>query len=122
MIDVLLVLLIVFMVVIPVVVIDVHLPVADYSESRPEEPEEITLIIDARGAMYVEVAGQRTPGIALRDQLSALYQDRTCDRVLYLKADTMLPFGVVDRAIADARAGGVRVVAAVTERRRVPRM
>jgi biopolymer transport protein TolR len=122
MIDVMLVLLIIFMVVIPVIANTVDLPAAEFAEGRPEEPEDILLTIDARGAMFLEVAGQRAPGIALREQLTALYHDRERDRVLYLKADSTLPFGVVDGVMAAARASGVRVVAAVTERRSRPSM
>ena len=122
MIDVMLVLLIIFMIVVPVIATQVDLPVAEHSVPRPEEPGEITLIIDARGALFIEIAGSQVPGVGLRQQLTALYQTRTSDRILYLKADTTLPYGVIERAMADARAAGVRVVAAVTERGRVPPM
>jgi biopolymer transport protein ExbD len=53
----------------------------------------------------------------LRAQLERLYANRPLDRVLYLKADSSLPFGVIDEALASARRAGVRVVATVTERR-----
>jgi biopolymer transport protein ExbD len=122
MIDVMLVLLIIFMVVVPVIATQVDLPVAVNSQSRPEEPDEIVLIIDREGTPFLEVSGQRVPGIALRAQLAALYRDRTRDRVLYLKADTTLPFGVLAEAMAAARDGGVRVVAAVTEKKWEPSM
>ena len=55
----------------------------------------------------------------LRHAMGRLYARRTKDRVLYRKADTDLRFGAVERAIEIARQSGVRVVAAVTERRRV---
>ena len=122
MIDVMLVLLIIFMVIVPVIVTQVDLPVAVNSQSRPEEPEEIVLIIDRDGAAFLEVSGHAAPGIALREQLAALYRERTRDRVLFLKADTTLPFGVLETALAAARDAGVRVVAAVTERKVEPRM
>ena len=122
MIDVMLVLLIIFMVVVPVIATQVDLPIAVNSVRRPEEPGEITLVIDARGAQFIEIAGSQVPGVGLRQQLTALYQTRTLDRILYLKADTTLPYEVIERAMADARAAGVRVVATLTERIRVPRM
>jgi biopolymer transport protein ExbD len=122
MIDVMLVLLIIFMVVVPVIATVVDLPVAENSQSRPEEPEEIVLIINRDGTPFIEVSGRSVPGISLREQLAALYHDRTRDRLLYLKADTTLPFGVLEEAMAAARDGGVRVVAAVTERRVRPSM
>ena len=53
----------------------------------------------------------------LRAQLERLYASRPLDRVLYLKADSSLAFGVIDAALVGARRAGVRVVATVTERR-----
>ena len=122
MIDVMLVLLIIFMVVVPVIAMQVDLPIAVTAQSRPEEADEIVLIIDHHGAAFLEVSGHSAPGIALREQLAALYRERTRDRILYLKADSTLPFGVVETAMAAARDAGVRVVAAITERKWEPGM
>jgi len=122
MIDVMLVLLIIFMVVVPVIAMQVDLPIAVNAQSRPEEPDEIVLIIDRHGAAFLEVSGHAAPGIALREQLAALYRERTRDRILYLKADSTLPFGVVETAMAAAGDAGVRVVAAITERKWEPSM
>ena len=122
MIDVMLVLLIIFMVVVPVIAMQVDLPIAVNAQSRPEEPDEIVLIIDRHGAAFLEVSGHAAPGIALREQLAALYRERTRDRILYLKADSTLPFGVVETAMVAARDAGVRVVAAITERKWEPSM
>ena len=121
MIDVMLVLLIIFMVVVPVIALQVDLPVAVNPESKPEEPDEIVMIIDRTGTVSLEVSGRQVPGLALREQLAALYNERTRDRILYVKADTLLPFGVLEEAISIARDAGVRVVAAVTQKAR-PRM
>src|SRR6266571_2072778 len=115
MIDVMLVLLIIFMVIVPVIVTQVNLPVAVNSQSKPEEPDEIVLIIDRRGATFLEVSGRAAPGIALREQLAALYRERTGDRILFLKADSALPVGMLEPAMVAARDAGVRVVAAITE-------
>jgi biopolymer transport protein TolR len=122
MIDVMLVLLIIFMVIVPVIAMQVDLPIATNSQSNPEEPDEIVLIIDRTGLVSLEVSGNAVPSIALREQLAALYRERTRDRILYLKADSTLPFGVLESAMTDARDAGVRVVAAVTERRVQPGM
>ena len=117
MIDVMLVLLIIFMVVVPVIALQVDLPVAVNPQSRPEEPDEIVMIIDRSGTIFLEVSGHQAAGIALREQLAALYRERTRDRILYVKADSTLPFGVVEQAMWAARDAGVRVVAAVTQQR-----
>ena len=118
MIDVMLVLLIIFMVVVPVIALRVDLPVAVNPQSKPEEPDEIVLIIDRSGTVSLEVSGRQVPGLALGDQLAALYRERTRDRILYVKADSTLPFGVVEQAMLVARGAGVRVVAMVTQQRR----
>lgn len=120
MIDVMLVLLIIFMVIVPVIAMQVDLPLATNSQSKPEEPDEIVLIIDRTGAASLEVSGHAVPGGALREQLAALYRERTRDRILYLKADSTLPFGVLETAMMAARDAGVRVVAAVTEKKWEP--
>ncbi|MGH7522065.1 MAG: ExbD/TolR family protein [Gemmatimonadales bacterium] len=124
MIDVMLVLLIIFMVVVPVIASLVDLPIAENSDPRPPDEEgEITLYIERSGALVLETgAGESTRWDDFRDQLAALYTTRTRDRILYLKADSAVEFGVVERAMDMARDAGVRVVAAVTERRVTPVM
>src|SRR5512145_3240801 len=82
MIDVMLVLLIIFMVVVPVIALQVDLPVAVNPQSKPEEPDEIVLIIDLSRTISLEISGHQVPALALREQLAALYRDRTRDRVL----------------------------------------
>ena len=71
----------------------------------------------ADGFVSLEVSGHAAPGFALREQLAALYRARTRDRILYLKADSTLPFGVLEKAMVAARDAGVRVVGGLTERR-----
>ena len=122
MIDVMLVLLIIFMVVVPVIATRVNLPVASNSQSRPQDPDEIVLIIDRDGTPSLEISGREAPGIALREQLAALYRERWRDRILFLKADTTLRYGVLETAMVAARDAGVRVMAAVTERKASPGM
>jgi len=119
MIDVMLVLLIIFMLVTPLVYSRTLLPRSAHAESRPEEPDDITLDIDRQGSLLLVTSPREgrillTPEL-LAARLTALYRDRTKDRVLYLKADSRVDFGRVDRAIAIARRAGVRVVATVTE-------
>jgi len=53
----------------------------------------------------------------LERELRRLYADRTVDRVLHLKADSTVPFGVIEQAMVVAGRAGVHVVAAVTEQR-----
>ena|SRR5882762_2455785 len=125
MIDVMLVLLIIFMIVTPIIESRVALPRSDHADARPEEPDEVVLGIDRNGTYFLSITGALAPresalhvigADALRDRLGALYAHRTKDRLLYLKADSELPFRVLQEAIEIARTSGVRVVAAVTER------
>ena len=46
---------------------------------------------------------------------NAIYNARTKDKILYLKADRRLKMEKIQLAIAMARKAGVRVVSAVTE-------
>ena len=130
MIDVMLVLLLIYMIVTPRLTSPVVLPKDEHAASRPEEPGDITLVIDRDGAYSLAItgggdAGPVDPGAPrpvsaerLGPQLAALYAGRTRDRILYLKIDHQLRFGAVEAALETAQRSGVRVVAAVTERRR----
>jgi biopolymer transport protein TolR len=130
MMDVMLVLLMIFMFMVPAIITAVDLPDAANADPRPPERDEIVLRIDRSGTYTIETpdvwgsAWARSPSHVvtideLRRGLGGLYRGRTKDRVLYLKADTELPFGAVQRAIEIARESGVRVVAVLTERQPV---
>jgi len=118
MMDVMLVVLMIFMFTVPVIDAAVRLPPAANANPRPVQDDEIVLRIEVSGRYTLETpdGSQRVTPDDLRLELGSLYRGRTKDRVLFLKADTDLPFGVIERAIAIARASGVRVVGAVTER------
>jgi biopolymer transport protein ExbD len=124
MIDVMLVLLMIFMIVVPALATMVDLPVANYSDPRPEGPDEIVLTIHRNGTYTLEVSGVPRPSVTswLEAELGQLYSNRTRDRILYLKADSTLPFGAVEQAMGIAGRAGVRVVGAVVERRVQPGM
>ena len=120
-IDVMLVLLIIFMIVTPIIAagFQATLPRTENPENRPEEPDEIRLGIDRSGKYYLDIGdGPRLVSDAdLPGRLEALYNARTKDKILFLKADQNLDFGRVQEAIEMARKAGVRVVGAITERR-----
>ena len=54
---------------------------------------------------------------ALPGRLQAIYDTRTQDKILFLKADQDIQFGRVQQAIEIARQAGVRVVGAITEQK-----
>jgi biopolymer transport protein TolR len=120
-IDVMLVLLIIFMIVTPIIAagFQATLPRSANPENRPEGPDEIRLGIDRDGHYYLDVGSgpQRVSDADLPGRLQALYETRTRDKILFLKADKDLSFARVQQAIEVARAAGVRVVGAITEQK-----
>ena len=120
-IDVMLVLLIIFMIVTPLIAagFQATLPRSANPENRPEGPDEVRLGIDKDGKFYLDV-GQGPRTISDQDlpgRLQALYDTRTKDKILFLKADQNIEFGRVQQAIEIARQAGVRVVGAITEQK-----
>jgi biopolymer transport protein ExbD len=131
MIDVMLVLLIIFMIVTPAITagFQATIPRAKNPDSREETEGEVRLGIDREGKFYLDITG---PGgkytgpryisdADLPGQLTALYAQRTVDKILYLKADEGIDFGRVQVALDIARKAGVRVIGAIAEQERTPR-
>jgi biopolymer transport protein ExbD len=133
MIDIMLVLLIIFMIVTPIISagFQATMPWAREIENRPEEEGDIILGIDTRGQYYLD-PGTKQIGVVCRlgddacDQesrleglLRAIYDARTKDKIIYLRADKGLAYGVVQDAVEVCRGAGVRVMAVVAEERRV---
>jgi biopolymer transport protein TolR len=115
MIDVMLVLLIIFMIVTPLIAagFKATLPKGANLDKDPEGKGEIILGLDADGQYFLN--GHSIGEDQLKDQLTAMYANRSEDKVLYFKADNHLKYGRVQQAVELARAAGVRVLAAVTE-------
>ena len=127
MIDIMLVLLIIFMIVTPIISsgFQATMPMAKTADTREEDPEDIVLGIDRDGNYYVtdafatdETDRSNIKPIsagALGEHLRRIYEARTKDKILYLKADRSLDFGAIQDAMEIARESGVRVLAAITE-------
>ena len=116
MIDIMLVLLIIFMIVTPLISagFKATMPKGANLDPDPEKDNEIILGIDDMGNYFIDA--RPVEASALEDQLRARYENRTEDKILYLKADNQLAYGKVQEAIETARTAGVRVIAAVTDR------
>jgi biopolymer transport protein ExbD len=131
MIDVMLVLLIIFMIVTPAITagFQATIPRATNPDAAEEADGEIRLGIDRDGKFYLDItgaSGKYTGPRYISDedlpgQLTALYAQRTVDKVMYLKADQGIDFGRVQVALDIARKAGVRVVGAIAEQERTAR-
>jgi biopolymer transport protein ExbD len=115
MIDVMLVLLIIFMVTIPAIVAATEPPEARYHLPRPEIADEHTLVIDALGRYHL--GGTAVTPAALGPGIARLVAMHPEDRVLIVKADASLDYGVVQGAVDIARASGIIVIGFVTKPR-----
>ena len=118
MIDVMLVLLIIFMIVTPLINAGFRAtpPQGVNLKSHPEEEGDQVLGIDASGQYYLNKRPIRKE--TLPQQLKAIYDARTEDKILYLKADRNLDYSKVLDAIDIASRNGVRVVGAISEQQK----
>jgi biopolymer transport protein ExbD len=120
-IDVMLVLLIIFMIVTPLIAkgFQATIPRSANPENRPEGQDEVRLGIDQTGKFFLDLGAGPKPiaDAELPGRLQAIYDARTQDKILFLKADQDIQFGRVQQAIEIARAAGVRVVGAITEQK-----
>jgi biopolymer transport protein ExbD len=118
MIDVLLVLLIIFMVVAPALMAGFNAtpPEGVNLKDHPEDEQtDQVLGIDREGQYYLnkrEIKNDDLPRL-----LKQIYDARTEDKILYLKADKTLDYGKVLDAIDIASKNGVRVVGMISDQR-----
>jgi biopolymer transport protein TolR len=113
--DVMLVLLIIFMITAPLIASGfvAQLPEGINIIKANEDPDDVVLGIDNQGHYFLNT--HRIADDAVQGALNAVYNARTKDKILYLKADRRLKMEKIQEAIAMARKAGVRVVSAVTE-------
>src|SRR5688500_2991121 len=115
MIDVMLVLLIIFMLVIPTITAGFQAvpPSGQNLKPHPEEDTDQVLGIDASGQYYLNKQPIEKSSLAAR--IKAIYDSRTEDRLLYIKAHRELPYEQVLDAIDVAAKSGVSVAGMITE-------
>ena len=115
--DVMLVLLIIFMVIIPTLTSGLNAapPQGTNLKKHPEEDGDVLLGIDRKGIYYLNRNPIRNE--ALYDNLKRIYDARTEDKILYLRADKGLEYAKVLDAIDVASKAGVRVTGFVSEQR-----
>ena len=117
MIDVMLVLLIIFMIVIPTISagFNAQPPQGVNLKPRPEENEDQVLGISADGQYYLNKAPIKNE--TLGEKLKAIYDVRTIDKILYVKADKNLEYVKVIDALDIAAVAGVRMTGLITDQR-----
>ena len=115
MIDVMLVLLIIFMIVTPLINagFQAQPPVGINLKSHPEDNEDQVLGIDAFGQYYLNKKAIKNETLA--DNIKRIFDARTTDKILYVKADKNLDYSKVLDAIDIAAHNGVRVVGAISD-------
>lgn len=118
MIDVMLVLLIIFMVVAPALLAGFNAtpPEGVNLKDHPEDEEtDQVLGIDRDGQYYLNK--RQIKNHELPTMLKTIFEARTTDRILYLKADKTLDYAKVLDAIDIASKNGARVIGMISDQR-----
>jgi biopolymer transport protein ExbD len=118
MIDVMLVLLIIFMVVAPALMAGFNAtpPEGVNLKDHPEDEQtDQVLGIDRDGQYYLNKRPIKNDDLA--SKLKAIFDARTEDKILYLKADKTLDYSKVLDAVDIASKNGVRVVGMISDQR-----
>jgi len=115
MIDVMLVLLIIFMIVIPSLMSGFNAvpPQGINLKAHPPEDTEVLLGIDRTGQYYLQKQPIRNE--TLYDRLKQIYDARTEDKIMYLRADKDLDYGKVIDVLDIAGKAGVRVTGMIAD-------
>jgi biopolymer transport protein TolR len=115
MIDVMLVLLIIFMLVVPAISAGFQAvpPQGVNLKPHPEEERDQVLGIDADGQYFLNKAP--IPNAELPQRLKAIYEERTEDKLLYIKAHKDLEYSKIIDALDIAAHNGVAVSGMITD-------
>lgn len=114
MVDVMLVLLVIFMVTAPLMQqgVKVDLPEVNAAPMKSSTEERIVLTLSKDGRAYI--GKTEVPLERITDLLST-NEKLKIDKELYLHADQTLPYGLVVKVMAAAKAGGAETLAMVTD-------
>ena len=110
--DVMLVLLIIFMVTAPMMVqgVDVELPRAT-SEALPSNEENLIVSIDNDLKVYIN--DMEVSAAFLAEKLGAVMENLD-KKIVYLKADKKVPYGVVVNVMSQIKKAGVKSLGMIT--------
>lgn len=112
--DVMLVLLIIFMVTAPMLTqgVDVNLPTTKTVETLPEDSDHLVVSIKKDGSIFLDTYAVPTTD-ALEKHLAGLVKKK--NKLLYLKADKDVPYGIVVKVMARIKAAGIEKLGVVAE-------
>ncbi len=115
MIDVMLVLLIIFMLVVPAIQAGFQAvpPQGQNLKAHPEEDTDQVLGIDRQGQYYLNKKPIRNETLA--ETIKGIYDARTIDKIMYVKADKNLDYAKVMDAIDVIAKNGVRVTGFIAD-------
>jgi biopolymer transport protein ExbD len=117
--DIMIVLLIIFMVITPMLSkgVDVKLPVASNTAERKDEPKTITVAIKRDSTTYLNgivVANQAELAPQVKERLEDAPEG---SKMVFLKADSELPYSEVMKVMDNLREAGVEEIALIAEPR-----
>ena len=116
--DIMIVLLIIFMVITPMLQkgVDVRLPVASNTAERKDEPKTITVAIKRDATTYLNgiVVGKPELVPQVKERLEEAPEG---SKMVFLKADSELPYSDVMKVMDDLREAGVEEIALIAEPR-----
>ncbi len=111
--DVMLVLLVIFMITAPMMTqgVDVDLPQTKTVQTLPRDSDTLILTVKKGGKLHIEE--YEITREELTDTLKKLIGNR--DEILYLRADSDVPYGFVVKVMSDIKAAGVARLGVVAE-------
>jgi biopolymer transport protein TolR len=111
--DVMLVLLIIFMVTAPMLTqgVEVDLPKTQTVETLPEDSDHLVLSIKKDGSLFLDTYGVTMD--SMETHLKRLVKNKS--KLVYLKADKDVPYGVVVKVMARVKKAGIEKLGVVAE-------
>jgi biopolymer transport protein ExbD len=115
MIDVMLVLLIIFMLIVPALMSGFNAvpPQGQNLKVHPPEDEDQLLGIDSKGQYFLNKQPIRNDQLA--EHVKRIYDARTIDKIMYVKADKNLEYSKILDAVDIAAKNGVRVTGFIAD-------
>jgi biopolymer transport protein ExbD len=95
--------------------VDVRLPVAGNTQERQDKPKQIVVAIKKDSTTYLgtkPLSNQAELTKMVREQLEEVPEDQ---KMVYLKADSELPYSEVMKVMDLLREGGVEEIALIAE-------